>query len=556
MQWITRGRQIGKAVKNVQRLRQIVGVFAKHGFADIVDRTDLGKYLPSTWRQFAESTADLSVPERLRHSFEELGPTFVKLGQLLSTRPDLLPDSYIQEFVKLQDSVQPLPFEVIKDVIEKELGNPLAESFLIVEAAPLAAASIGQVHQAVLKTGEKVVIKVQRPGIETQIHNDISLLAFIAGLLEKYIPETRTISPTIIVDEFFRTLSYELDFIVEANNMRRMAKNLAEFPEIVIPAVYKEFSTHRILTLQRLEGIRVNDLEAIRAAGVDRKKLIEVGARAFFKSIMIDGHFHGDLHGGNLFILPDNKLGIVDFGIVGRLSQKARDRLANMMMSILSEDFENLCYQYAELSEAGHLINFEGFTREVRNSLSPYIGLSLGEVNVGKVLMESTKIGTKYHVRMPGEWMLVFKGILTMEGMGRTLDPDFDLIAIGQELIKDLVKNQYSIQRMSKELLWLGKDLAGLLQVLPRQMQWIFRKFSQNDYALEIRSKTLDEIKERIDLNGQRISLSILCAGLFIASAMALQQNTTPTFWDYPSGAIILFSVGIIAFLRLLTKKL
>jgi ubiquinone biosynthesis protein len=489
-------------------------------------------------------------------SFEELGPTFVKLGQLLSTRPDLLPEAYIEEFTRLQDSVQPLPFEAIRAVIEKELGRTLEDAYSMVDTTPLAAASIGQVHQAVLKTGEKVVIKIQRPGIDKQIYGDISLLAFIATLLEKYVPETQTVSPVLIVDEFFKTLTYELDFIVEANNMRKMAQNLEEFKDIVIPRVYKTHSTKRILTLERLEGIRLNDIKALDAAGIDRAKLVDVGARAFFKSVMLDGVFHGDLHGGNLFMLPGNKLGIVDFGIVGRLSQKSRDRLANMMMSILSEDFENLCYQYAELSEAGHLVNFEGFQREVRNSLSPYIGLSLGEVNIGRVLMESTKIGSKYHVRMPGEWMLVFKAIVTMEGMATTLDPDFDLIRIGQDLVKDLVRNQYSPTRLGKEVLWLAKDAAALLQVLPRQITWFLRKFTSNDYALEIKSKELADIRVQLDVNGQRVSLSVLCAGLFVASAIALQHGSGQMFLDYPLSAIILFVAAVLTFIRLFSKGL
>ncbi|MBI2712258.1 MAG: AarF/ABC1/UbiB kinase family protein [Bdellovibrio sp.] len=477
-------------------------------------------------------------------AFEELGPTFVKLGQLLSTRSDLLPEEYIEEFIKLQDNVLPLPFEVVKATVEKELGRKLESSYSYFDPTPLASASIGQVHEARLLTGEKVVVKVQRPEIEKVIETDVSLLAFLANLLEKYVPETRIIGPRTIVDEFFRTLSFELDFVVEANNMTKIAENMIEIPDIVIPKVFRNLSTHQILTLEKFEGIRVNDIKALDASGVNRKKVVELGARAFFKSIMIDGLFHGDLHGGNLFILPGDRLGIIDFGIVGRLSEKSRDQLATMVMSLLTEDYENLCYEYAELGASSASIDFDGFQREVRNALSPYMGLSLSELNVGKVLIEATQIAAKFNIKVPGDWMIVFKAILTIEGMGRSLDPEFDLLSTGQELVKDLVKNQYSMQRFKKELLWLSKDMAALLKIMPRQIRWMFRKFNSNDFAFEIKSPDLQNLTQQLDLNGRRMSLSVLVAGLFIASSLALNDTGERVFGKYPLSAVVFFGIG------------
>ncbi len=573
MRWIQTGIQLGQAVKNVQRLRQIIGVFGTHGFVDVVDRMNLGKFLPRRLAAFAESQAERSVPERLRFAFEALGPAFVKLGQVLSTRSDLLPESYIEEFVKLQDNVQPLPFETIREAVEKELGKSLDQAYAEFSSQPLASASIGQVHEARLHSGEKVVVKVQRPGIEKIIDTDLSLLAFLAGLLEKYVPETRVIGPKIIVEEFFRTLSCELDFIVEANNMNKIAENMASIPEIVIPKVYKDLSTSRVLTLQKLEGIPGNDLKSLESAGVDRKKIVEVGTRAFFKSVMIDGLFHGDLHGGNMFILPGDRsaegaphgmgdrqrvgdrLGIIDFGIVGRLSQKSRDQLANMVMALLTEDYDTLCYQYAELGAAGPSIDFDAFQREVRNTLSPYLGLSLKDVNIGKILIQATRIASKYDIKVPGDWMIVFRAILTLEGMGRTLDPDFDLLSLGQDLIKDLVKNQYSMQRISKDFVWIAKDLASLLQVLPRQIRWMFRKFNSNDFAFEIKSPDLRDIRNQLDLNTRRMSMSVLVAGLFIAGSLSLNHPDDNVIWGYPAPAVVLFALGAIVLLNLMIKS-
>ena len=555
MQWIQTGRQLGQAVKNVQRLRQIIGTFSRYGFVDVVEKMSLGKLLPHRLAAFAQSQAELSTQERLRLAFEDLGPAFVKLGQLLSTRPDLLPEHYIDEFTKLQDNVQPLSFERVRGAVERELGRKLEDAYSSFNPEPLAAASIGQVHEATLRTGEKVVVKVQRPEIEKLIEQDVSLLAFLAGLLERYVPEARVIGPRTVVDEFFKTLSYELDFVIEANNMAKMAENLKMFPEVVIPKVYKTLSTRRILTLEKFEGIRVNDLKALEAAGVDRKKIVDVGARAFFKSVMIDGLFHGDLHGGNLFILPGDRLGIIDFGIVGRLSQKSRDQLANMVMSLLTEDYENLCYQYAELGAADSSIDFDAFQREVRNTLSPYIGLSLAELNIGRILIEATKIATQYNIKVPGDWMIVFKAILTLEGMGRTLDPEFDLMKASEGMVRDLVKDQYSTQRLSKDFLWIARDVAMLLQTLPRQIRWMFRKLNSNDFAFEIKSTDFQEIGKQLEKSGRSLSLSMLSVGLFVAGSLALTYNGGHRLGEYPLASVIFYVAGGVLAFRTFLKR-
>lgn len=555
MKLLKRGRQIGQAVKNVQRFQTILGVFVRHGFADVLHRANLGKFLPKGSGLFNSYNTDLPIEVRLRLALEELGPTFIKFGQILSTRSDLLSEDFISELSKLQDNVQVLPGDLIKDIIEKQLGKSPDEIFQSFNSEPLAAASISQVHEATLKTGDKVVVKVQRPEIRKIIDTDISLMAFIASMLEKYVPETRIANPTVFVDEFFRSLQFELDFKVEANNMIKISENLSEFSEIVIPKVYREFSSERVLTLEKLEGIRLKNTGELKAAGVDTKRIVEIGTKAFFKSVMLDGLFHGDLHGGNLFVLPGNKLGIIDFGIVGRLSEKARSQLANMVLAILTEDFEVLCYQYAELGAAPSSINFDDFQREIRNALSPYMGLSLSEMNTGKILMEATKIATKYRITIPGDWMIVFKAILTMEGMGLKLDPDFNMIEAGKSMIKELVKKQYSIERLSKEALWIGKELAALMQTLPRQLRWMFRQFNRNDFAFEIRTPELRKaLEESLEENGKRNSFSIASAGLFIAGAIALPFPSTELVWGLPMLSSIFFCGGGLLLLRNLLK--
>lgn len=542
---VSTGIQISRAVKSAGRMRQIVTVFSKHGFGDVIDRLHLDAYVPKRLIRWSEAHSGKSLGERLREAFEQLGPTFVKLGQILSMRPDLVPENVINELVKLQDSVQPISYATIKEVIETELGKSLGEVFLQISEEPLASASIGQVHAAKLLTGEDVVVKVQRPGIRKTIETDIALMAFLAETLEKYFPELKVLNPKIFVEEFFKSLQQELDFKIEANNITKIGKNLEDLEDIVLPKVYKDFSTHQVLVMERFVGMRLNDKEAINKSGIDKKKIAYVGAKAFLYSVLKYGVFHGDLHGGNLFILPDGKLGIIDFGIVGRLSKKSRDQLATMMWALVQEDYETLCYTYAELGAVDTSVDFDSFQREVRNTLSPYLGLSLSEVNTGRILIDATKVAAKYRIRVPGDWMLVFRALVTMEGMGRQLDPDFDMIAVGQELVKDIIKIQYSLDRVTAESFSLLKETTSLLQVLPRSLKWALRKFAYNDYAFEVVSPDLQKISKSVDQAGRRISRSLSGMGLLISGAIVIESNKGHHWGNYPALGVTLLVLGV-----------
>ena len=539
MNWLRRGRQISLAVKNAARLREVLAVFARHGFTDVIVRMNLDRFMLPKWQRFFEEQAEIPSEERLRVAFETLGPTFVKLGQLLAARPDLIPESYVNELSKLQDNVAFIPYEAIKERVESELGQSLESAYAEFSKEPIAAASIAQVHSARLHTGESVVVKVQRPGIDKIIEQDVALLDFLAKLLEKYVPESRIMSPTVVVDEFFRSLHQELDFHIEANNISRITENLKDYPDLVLPKVYKNLSRKKVLTLERFEGIPLKNIDAIRASGTDLKRLNEIGARAFFKTILIDGLFHGDMHGGNLFLLNDGRLGLIDFGIVGRLSSRARSQLSNLVLALLTEDFEMLCYQYAELGAVSTSVDFDGFQREIRNTLAPYIGLKVGDVNSGRVLIEATKIATKYEIRLPGDWMLVFKAIFTAEGLGRSLDPGFDMMELGKELVRDLVKDQYSLDKISKDVIWMTKDILSLAQVMPRQLRWFIKKWSQDGFAFEVRNPEIELLSEQLEKNSKKTNLSIVSAGLFVSGAIALNATSTPMIGDYPAFSVV-----------------
>ncbi len=541
---VRRSIQLSRAMKGAGRMSQILSVLSKHGFGDVVQRLKLDAYLPGRLGKWAEAKESRSLGERMRLAFQELGPTFVKLGQVLSMRPDLIPDHVIEELVKLQDQVAPMPFDTVQEILNRELGFKVQSNFKEITSAPLGSASIGQVHEAVLVTGERVVIKVLRPGIRKVIETDISLLTLLAEMFEKYFPELRVLNPKVFVEEFFKTLQYELDFKIEANNIEKIKKNSEKFPDLVFPKVYHHLSTHEILVLERFDGIRLNDKEAVLKAPVDREKIATLGARAFLYSVLKHGLFHGDLHGGNLFILPGDRLGVIDFGIVGRLSQKSRDQLVTMVWALTQEDYETLCYTYAELGSSDTSIDFDGFQREVRNTLSPYLGLNLNDVNSGRVLIEATKIAAKYQIRVPGDWMLVFRAILTMEGMGRLLDPKFDMIAMGEELIVDLVKIQMSPARLKGEAFKISKDLISLMEMLPRNLRWAMRKFARNDYAIEFKSQEIARVAVVIDRGSRRISRALAGFGLLISGAVLILADKGYHWDDFSVPGLVLLGFG------------
>ncbi len=537
--------QIGTGLRNVGRAREVLGVFASHGFADWVHRMQLSKLLPNrvaTKPRYQE----IPLPERARAAFEELGPTFVKLGQLLATRPDLIPEAYIVEFRKLQDGASGLPFSEIKKEIESELKGKLEEFFDSFDETPIAAASIGQVHYAVLKTGEKVAVKVQRPGIDKTIQHDISILKGLATILEKTIPESKTFNPTGLVEEFIRTIQQETDFFIEANNMKRIKGNLAEMTKVAIPEVYSQFSTRKVLVLERFEGIRFSDRDAIVAAGIDPMEIVETGSLAFFHMVMHDGFFHGDLHAGNLFVLPDGRIGIIDFGIIGRLSHRVRDSVITMFLAIIDEDYETLAYEYLTLCQPTGRTQLGLLQKDLMDTISPYVGMSLGEINIGQILLRSTSTAVKHNLQVPRELMLLFKAILTIESLGKRLEPGFDILRIGHQLARQAVAVRYSRERLTRDLILIGRDLQSLGEVLPRIVRRFLSQWSQNDFALEHRNKDTARVAVAIRTLGRVIAWSVVSAGFFLISLVFLWKNEEPKVFGLPTSAIIAVSLALL----------
>lgn len=432
-------------------------------------------------------------------SFEQLGPTFVKLGQLLATRPDLIPSEFSDEFRKLHDQVAGVPFIEIEQILSAHFGAPLNEVFASFEPTPLAAASIAQVHRARLKDGTSVVVKVQRPGIERIIREDIQILGLLAELLEKYIPEFRPFNLIGIVGEFGRAMEQETDFVIEANNVRRFAVNFANDPHIKIPEVYGDYTGKRVLVLEALEGKPFSQLGFSQTEAADPERVLRHGLRAYMKMVYSDGLFHGDLHAGNVLLLSGDQIGLIDFGIVGRLNRKTQNAIANMFLALAEEDYDRLAYLYVDLAPFTERVDVDQFARDIRDLIAPYFGLTMKNINLGRILLSSTGVASRHGLVLPSELVMFFKSIVALEGMGKMVLKDFDFLSYTLEFAKELVQVRMETKRVFSDASVLARDMNSLVATLPRQLKQVLRRLNDPDLSLRLRSPDVEELRRSID---------------------------------------------------------
>lgn len=537
-----------------------MGVFVKNGFQNVAEKIRLGRFL---LERFARPDIEsYTAAERIRMSFEELGPAFVKLGQVLATRPDLVPVDFVEEFKKLHDQVASVPFSEIQSVLEAHcrdnIGKPLDQVFSSIEPVPVAAASIAQVHRATLIDGSEVVVKVQRPGIAETIKNDVSVLYYIAELLQKYVPESRPFNPIGIVDEFFKTLELELNFIVEANNIRRFHDNFENDPNVRIPHVYLEYTGRKVLVLEALKGIPLSQKASLEQEGTDRLKVMRAGVRCYFKMVFKDGFFHGDLHAGNIFILAENRIGLIDFGIVGRLNRRVQDAIASMFIALYTEDYERLASEYVEMAPYSDQVDVDQFSKDLQDLLAPYFGLTMKNVNLGRLLMDSTAVAARHSLVLPSELMLFFKSIVTVEGMGRMILPDFNLLDHALEFAEDLVRARYAPERIRDDVSHFGRDSALFFKAMPRQLRQFMRKVNHPGFAFRLSLVELEELKRSIETSSNIIFLGFIIGALILSASGLMFLPAGPRVLEIPVASAIGYSLagllGLVAFYNYIKK--
>lgn len=543
--------------RDLPRFSQIMALASKHGFGHFLEQAGLQKFISFGkrvlfFRKELPEEHRLSAPQRLRMLFEELGPSFIKFGQLLACRPDMLPIDYAQELCKLTDSVPPFPFEQAKEIIEKDLKAPLTALFIEFDPVPLGAASIAQVHRAMLPGGQSVIVKVQRPHIQGIILKDISILRGIAEMMEQYIPEMRVYNPRGIVEEFSRTIRKELDFIIEASNAVRLRKNFEGNSVLYVPQVYLNYSSSRVLVLEHLEGIRIDDFETMDRMGLDRTEISRKGAEAYFQMVFRDGFFHADPHPGNLFVLNDGRLGLVDFGIMGRVTDENMQHFANIFVALVKRDFDALAREYINLGFVSRdVVDIDRFRRDLKGELAdlfePYYGLTVKQINFSSYVERVTTILIRYHMQQPENLYLVNKTLLTLEGLLKRLDPEFDYIAVARPYVARLIRSRRNPRTLVREAWENISDFEHVVTAMPRQVSALFRKVLQNDIHVSISHKEIDRLIRDVDKSSNRLSFSIITAAIIVASSIVVHSGMGSTFMGFPLFGIIgYFIAGIL----------
>lgn len=538
--------KLKRRYKNLNRLRQIVNILIKYGFDYIVKQLGLinliskgGKIL----KLKPSKIAQLPLPVRARLALEELGPTFVKLGQILSTRPDLIPPDYIKELQKLQDKVPPFAYDLVEQIIKRELRADILKIFKSFEQKPFAAASLGQVHQAILENGDKAVVKVQRPDIEKVIETDLDILFHLARLTEKHIPASRLYDPVGIVEEFAKAIRLELDYGTEGRNAERFKKNFEDDKRIYTPKIYWEFSSRCVLTMELIEGIKINNLKELDKIGYDRKKIAENGAKAFMKQILIDGFFHADPHPGNMLVMKDEIIGFMDFGMMGRLDEEIKEKCVDLLIAILERNPNKIINEILNLGiTSQEEIDTRSLKIDVREMLDQYYDKPLKEIKLGELISQLVEISIKYHIKMPAEFALLGKSLITIEGIGLELDPDFNLAEIAKPYAKDVILERKSPQRLMIKLLNDLSELYNLMILIPRQLSKTLKKMEKGVFKLEFQHRGLENLISALDRSTNRLSYSLILAAIIIGSSLIIQTDKGPHFMGFPV-------IGVLGFL-------
>jgi ubiquinone biosynthesis protein len=526
-----------RAVRHLQRYREIARVFIHHGFGELVDTLELLPYLSLPRRLLRREQPvipRLGPTQRLRMAMEELGPTFVKLGQVLSTRPDLLPPAYVAELAKLQDSVPPAPWGPIRAQIEAELGVRLEELFADFEPVPIAAASLSQVHAATLPDGDRVVVKVQRPGIQAVIETDLEILFDLAQLVQKRTPLGEIYDLPEIADDFAITMRAELDFGREGRNADRFRANFADETYLHIPWVYWDYTTRRVMVLERIDGIKIDDVQALDAAGHDRHRVGLHAARMIVKEVLNDGFFHADPHPGNFIVMPGDVIGAMDFGMVGHLSHRLRTDLIRLYIVAVQADEEGIVDQLIRLGMADGAVDRAGLQRDVARLLRKYYGLPLGSVRAGEVIEEIMPVAFRHHLHMPSELWLLGKTLAMMEGIGLKLVPDFDIFAVSKPYVRQFTRQMASPRSWGPSLLKGVGDWAELMSIIPRVGSQLLTRVERGEMEITLKHEGLDQSMARLDRLANRISLSLLLAALIVGLALLV-----PTFRLTEQGELV-----------------
>ena len=541
--------RIHRNIRFLKRYRQILAVLIKYGFGHIVDQLNLTGYLELGKKILSLGSPRreiiyLTPPERLRLAMEELGTTFIKLGQILSTRPDLVPQDFTEEFRKLQDHVPAVPFESIKSQLEEEIGAAINEVFLSFDPHPIAAASIAQVYRGCLKSGEEVAVKIRRPHIQERVETDLEILLGIAQLIRHHFPHWEIYDPVGIVRNFRRTIRREMDFSKEAYTIDRFAENFSGDETVYVPKVFWDFTGETVLTMEFIQGIKVSSHAELQARGYDLKTIAKNGANAILKQVLVHGIFHGDPHPGNIFILPGNTVCLLDYGMIGRLDEHLKQHLADLLNAVTKREVERLV---AILRDAGELpdeTNLRELRKDLNEFVDDYYGRALKDLHTGKLLLDFAAILNRHRINFPSDLMLLAKALVTVEGIGRQLDPEFNMVEMLSPLIAKLIRERLSPGSLSRELGELAQSYGGMFKRLPWDIKELISRLNQDKFRIDLRHQGFEKLITDLDKASNRISFSLLIAALVVGSSLIMQTEKGPLLFGFPVLGLAGYSIA------------
>ncbi|MCG6907496.1 MAG: AarF/ABC1/UbiB kinase family protein [Desulfobacteraceae bacterium] len=513
-------------MRGFRRLGTIARVLVRHGFGVVADRLSAR---PVSRRKTDGPTASGSpAPRRIRRVLEELGPSFIKLGQLMSTRADVFPPEYIDEFKKLQDQVPPLAFAEIKALIEAELGQPLAVLFADFPAESIAAASVAQVYAARLADGTPVAVKVVRPGIAKKIREDIRLMYTLAARLEKNFALGRVLGAVNIVQEFERTIFNELDMLREAGNIEKFAANFKSVEDICVPEIYWELTTPSVLVMSFVEGVKVDEVAAIRAAGIDPREIALIGLRSLSRQLMEFGFFHADPHPGNTIVMPDGRVGLVDFGIMGYLDEETMHQVAHVFLGYAERDYDLVM----EALLASGVLPSEGvdlarFRRDLKDISEPFYGRSLQTISVRDVYDQVMQLVSKYQIHLPRNLLLLFKTLIQTEALGKTLNSDASILTVMKPYARQLLQKGYESRKILRNMGQELRNSGNYLKTAPKLIHDILKQTATGKQVVALRHTGFNQLNQKFERSVNRLVIGLIVSASTIAAALILNSDQT-----------------------------
>ena len=544
---------IGRTYRHLRRYRQILVVFLKYGFGDLLRSIGIHAYAGARWWKIdagrPEPAGILSRAEAVKEALEELGPTFIKAGQFLSTRPDLLPAEFVQELTKLQDDVPAFSSSDARQIIEQELGSPLEQVFSDFQERPVAAASIGQVHAARLPDGNEVVVKIQRPGLRAAVRVDMEIMTHLAALAEKHLVGGEIYQPALIVHELARSLERELDYNLEAANVERFAAQFAGDSTVYVPAVYRDLTTKRVLTMERVRGVKGSEVDRLEEEGLDRRKIASQGFDQIMRQIFVYGFFHGDPHPGNILVLPDNIICYLDFGMMGRVSHRDRESFVDLLLAIARRDEAKAAAALLRIATPQGALDYRLLERELGEISEDYSSRALKELDFAGLLQQVMRMIVRHRLCVPPDLYLMAKALGSAEGLGRALDPEFNAMERAIPFVRRIQYKRLDPRSTTRDILDSGSEFLRLLREIPGEVREILTQVRQGRVKFEFEHCGLEPMLSTHDRISNRIAFAIVLASLVVGSALVILSGVPPTWHQIPAIGLAGFLVaGVMGF--------